>query len=254
MPFRVRHLWAGESHLRFKHKLPSEFEKKAEESPDRHRFTMPPDIFTDYLLTEEVVRGILKEAETFAPGPQVVTICIGSNDLRDHPNNEMALKLLGLFKKLVDGVLLIENAALVLISPIPDQWGTTDAIGDYLTAKMRGLVLSTGSEKVQFCNFREKRLWADDAGSRWTQDFFKDDKHLNRAGAEMLADELLKCYMNLPNRVFGKGPVKGKDVAKLSNMLKRNNALPVYGHDARLKLDNRRNSGWVQPAKRRRRR
>jgi len=254
MPFRVRHLWAGESHLRFKHKLPSEFEKKAGESPDRHRFTMPPDIFTDYLLTEEVVRGILKEAGSFAPGPQVLTIGIGSNDLRDHPNNEMALKLLGLFKKLVDGVLLIENAALVLISPIPDQWGTTDAIGDYLTAKMRGLVLSTGSEKVQFCNFREKRLWADDAGSRWTQDFFKDDKHLNRAGAEMLADELLKCYMNLPNRVFGKGPVKGKDVVKLSNMLKRNNALPVYGHDARLKLDNRRNSGWVQPAKRRRRR
>ena len=254
MPFRVRHLWAGESHLRFKHKLPSEFEKKAGESPDRHRFTMPPDIFTDYLLTEEVVRGILKEAGSFAPGPQVLTIGIGSNDLRDHPNNEMALKLLGLFKKLVDGVLLIENAALVLISPIPDQWGTTDAIGDYLTAKMRGLVLSTGSEKVQFCNFREKRLWADDAGSRWTQDFFKDDKHLNRAGAEMLADELLKCYMNLPNRVFGKGPVKGKDVVKLSNMLKRNNALPIYGHDARLKLDNRRNSGWVQPAKRRRRR
>ena len=254
MPFRVRHLWAGESHLRFKHKLPSEFEKKAGESPDRHRFTMPPDIFTDYLLTEEVVRGILKEAGSFAPGPQVVTIGIGSNDLRDHPNNEMALKLLGLFKKLVDGILLIKNAALVLISPIPDQWGTTDAIGDYLTAKMRGLVLSTGSEKVQFCNFREKRLWADDAGSRWTQDFFKDDKHLNRAGAEMLADELLKCYMNLPNRVFGKGPVKGKDVVKLSNMLKRNNALPVYGHDARLKLDNRRNSGWVQPAKRRRRR
>ena len=254
MPFRVRHLWAGESHLRFKHKLPSEFEKKAGESPDRHRFTMPPDIFTDYLLTEEVVRGILKEAGSFAPGPQVLTIGIGSNDLRDHPNNEMALKLLGLFKKLVDGVLLIENAALVLISPIPDQWGTTDAIGDYLTAKMRGLVLSTGSEKVQFCNFREKRLWADDAGARWTQDFFKDDKHLNRAGAEMLADELLKCYMNLPNRVFGKGPVKGKDVVKLSNMLKRNNALPVYGHDARLKLDNRRNSGWVQPAKRRRRR
>ena len=254
MPFRVRHLWAGESHLRFKHKLPSEFEKKAGESPDRHRFTMPPDIFTDYLLTEEVVRGILKEAGSFAPGPQVLTIGIGSNDLRDHPNNEMALKLLGLFKKLVDGVLLIENAALVLISPIPDQWGTTDAIGDYLTAKMRGLVLSTGSEKVQFCNFREKRLWADDAGSRWTSDFFKDDKHLNRAGAEMLADELLKCYMNLPNRVFGKGPVKGKDVVKLSNMLKRNNALPVYGHDARLKLDNRRNSGWVQPAKRRRRR
>ena len=254
MPFRVRHLWVGESHLRFKHRLPSEFEKKAEASPDRHRFTMPPEIFTEYLLTEEVVKGILKEAEKFAPGPQVVTICIGSNDLRDHPNTEMALKLLGLFKKLVDGILLIENAALVLISPIPDQRGTTDTVGDYLTAKMRGLILSTRSDKMQFCNFREKRLWADDKGSRWTSEFFKDDKHLNRDGAEMLADEILKCYMNLPNRVFGKGPVKGKDVVKLSNMLKRNNALPIYGHDARLKLDNRRNSGWVQPAKRRRRR
>ena len=254
MPFRVRHLWVGESHLRFKHRLPSEFEKKAEASPDRHRFTMPPEIFTEYLLTEEVVKGILKEAEKFAPGPQVVTVCIGSNDLRDHPNTEMALKLLGLFKKLVEGVQLIENAALVLISPIPDQWGTTDAVGDYLTAKMRGLVLSAGSEKVQFCNFREKRLWADDAGSRWTAEFFKDDKHLTCAGAEMLADELLKCYMNLPNRVFGKGPVKGKDVVKLSNMLKRHDALPIYGHDARLTLVNRRNSGWVQPAKRRRRR
>ena len=104
MPFRVRHLWAGESHLRFKHKLPSEFEKKAEASPDRHRFTMPPDIFTEYLLTEEVVKGILKEAENFAPGPQVVTICIGSNDLRDHPNTEMALKLLGLVAERCFGV------------------------------------------------------------------------------------------------------------------------------------------------------
>ena len=131
MPFRVRHMWVGSSHMRVKHQLPLAFEKKA-----RHCFTLPPDIYTDYHLTEEVVKGTLKEAEKIAPVPQVVTICIGSNDPRDQPDTEMALKLLRLFKNLVEGILPIENAALVLISPIPDQWGTTDAVGDYLTAKI----------------------------------------------------------------------------------------------------------------------
>ena len=217
------------------HHQPKAFKDLVAQNPDLHRFSQEPEITTNY-------------------GPRIVFICIGSNDLRDNPTSETVNDLMKSFEKLAEGMLKFEKRATVFISPIPDSWGVTDRLGDELSTRLKYLVAKHHTRQLQFVNFREKRLRFDADGSRWTQDLFADDKHLNRAGADLLANGIIKNLTNIPNRFFGHGQNKKRDAKKLEKLLKKHGAKKMSSEDLRNKIRARQNNPMAAKNKRRRRR
>ena len=254
MPFTIPMNWIGSSHFKPSHHLPKAFKDLVARNPDLHRFSQEPEITTIYVMRDNFIEKTLKKVSESGPGPRVVFICIGSNDLRDKPTIETVNELMKGFEKLIEGMLKFEKTATVLISPIPDSWGVTDRLGDELSTRLKYLVAKHQTRQLQFVNFREKRLRFDADGSRWSQELFADDKHLNRAGADLLADEIIKNLTNIPNKLFGHGQNKKRDAKKLETLLKKHGAKKMSSEDLRSKIRSRQNNPTAAKNKRRRRR
>jgi hypothetical protein len=247
MPFMARNYWIGDSHLRKKHHLPAAFDTRVRENSDFHRFWGVRETITLYHLDkkfEDEVKEVMGDAPE---GPKLVTISVGSNDIRDKPSSRQVDRLMIRFATVVRELLSHEQTVVVLMSPIPDNEGYTNKYGEMLNERLKTFVRGIDSDRLRFCNFREKCLALNCDDSRWDPDLFSDDKHLNAAGAERLADEYVKVLGTIPNRAFGKGPVRGKDRDKMAAFHKRHDKYPVYANDAREVLSGRRRRGWVNP-------
>jgi hypothetical protein len=247
MPFMAYNYWIGDSHLRKKHHFPAAFDVRVKENPDFHRFWGVRETITLYHLDKKFEKKVKKVMAKAPEGPKLITISVGSNDLRKEASSSNVRKLMKRFDTVVKEILSHEQTVVVLISPIPDHKGTTDRHGEMLNEKLKTYVRGVDSDRLRFCNFREKCLDLNCDDSRWDPDYFHDALHLNAAGAELLADNYVKVLGTIPNRAFGKGPVRGKDRDKMAAFHKRHNKYPVNSTDAREVLTMRRRRGWVNP-------
>ncbi len=76
------------------HHRPKAFKDFVAQNPDLHRFSQEPEITTIYVMRDNFIEKTLKKVSESGPGPRIVFICIGSNDLRDNPTSETINDLL----------------------------------------------------------------------------------------------------------------------------------------------------------------
>ena len=87
------------------HHQPKAFKDLVAQNPDLHRFSQESEITTIYVMRDNFIEKTLKKVSESGPGPRIVFICIGSNDLRDNPTSETVNDLMKSFEKLAEGML-----------------------------------------------------------------------------------------------------------------------------------------------------
>lgn len=228
-PYRlVRQYWLGDSHMKRHHGCPGAYKNIVKENPkEGTRFRQDPNL--DWLqgglqVTPLWVNQVSKLIYSNEDEPVCYVICIGTNNLRKRADKEKAkVEIIDLINYLCNVVKDVKNAALVIVSPIPDSHGYTDKLGEDLDKKLKlvtqildhqekldhskirfGLEeTSFGKNKKTFyCPFRSKQLPHNRGPTRYNPLMFKDDVHLNLAGTRALAHELFKTQGQIPNETF----------------------------------------------------
>jgi lysophospholipase L1-like esterase len=210
---QVLQYWVGDSHLARHHHLPTQYSLAINTNQQDHqRFLTAPDLtnvrggrtFTnkegDERWWEDFCEKTIPE---LADTPRCFIVSCGSNDLRRASHWDCKEDVLYHFEKIIDAIYKTSNAALVVISPIPDNTGRTDDLGDALDRELQQLCWGA-HPRVKYVPLRSKKLeFQNNRNSRWSSMNFADEVHLNSNGARLLAEAILGQQKNLINEIFG---------------------------------------------------
>ena len=207
----VNQTWGGDSHFMEHHLVPYFYRQILEQrEEDAVRYRMGPETAT-WLKSGLRIRDNWTEA--FANfvidndgTPSCYVVCAGTNNLRDDPSTENKDYIIKLFEFLIDIVLLTENAALCVVSPLPEGEGKIDDIGELLDQDLRKLCSERGAATgaIKYINFRSKKCPHHGGPTRFDPRIFKKDLvHFNPTGAKMMAELLFQAQINIPNTVYG---------------------------------------------------
>jgi lysophospholipase L1-like esterase len=208
----VQQLWLGDSHLAINNRVPASYKAiKSNKKEEAIRFRSEPVINIDKWLkggkrmSAEWAKDVADLIRSQAGTPSCYVLCIGTNNLRDSPTRKTKEDLLLWHKNIIEAVKNTPCAAICIVSPIPDEKGFTDVIGEELDGGLSALCKNEGETngKIKFVPFRTRRLPHNNGPTRWNPRFFKDDVHLNPLGASMLANEVFNTQTNIKNEVFG---------------------------------------------------
>jgi len=226
--------WGGDSHLAEHHHLPEIYNglvREMKEKARRYRW--------DVIIDEKYVKGgnkindkwtwdFIKLIRKNEGKPMCYVMCIGSNNVRNNPDDREHLKVLKLTYQVMQAIEVTRCATLCVVSPIPDGERRSDARIEALNKDLErvcriridnnldfelpdwGLQPNDYGEndKVKYVSFTNHVLphYNNPLGIRFTEMLFKRDRiHLNRMGARRLAEEILKVQANFGNRVYGFG-------------------------------------------------
>lgn len=226
--------WGGDSHLAEHHHLPEIYHGLVLEMKDkaqRYRW--------DVIIDDKYVKGGNKINERWTwefiglirkneGKPMCYVMCIGSNNVRNNPDEREHIKVLKLTYQVMQAIEVTRCATLCVVSPIPDGEGHSDARIEDLNKDLEkvcriridnnldfdkedwGLQPSDYGEndKIKYVSFTNHVLphYNNEDRIRFTEMLFKRDRiHLNRMGARRLAEEILKVQANFSNRIYGFG-------------------------------------------------
>jgi lysophospholipase L1-like esterase len=208
---QVLQFWAGDSHLAAHHHLPSAYQAAVNNNRREHqRFLTAPDLtnvrggrtFTKDQDTRWWENFCERTIPELAGTPRCFVVSCGTNDLRRANHWDRKEDVLYHFETIIDAIYKTQNASLIVISPIPDNNGTTDTIGEILDKELRQLCWGA-HPRVKYVPFRSGKLEFQNTGnSRWSGENFADEVHLNVRGASLLAEAILGQQKNLLNEIY----------------------------------------------------
>lgn len=225
---KVNQIWLGDSHLMAHHGAPLAYANIIRNNPvEGSRFRQEPNLGwlqEGRKITSNWVHHVCRMIYNSEGTPTCYVLCVGTTNLRNTRNPEgTEIEILRLVNVIANVIKDTANAALVIISPIPDNTGMTDVIGEKLDKDLNKLTqvlrikedldftqenfglhqLEFGlSNKIFYCRFRSRRLPYNGGPTRWDLPYFKDQVHLNFTGIRMLMDELFKTQCQIPNETF----------------------------------------------------
>jgi len=222
----IRQIHLGDSHLRKAHHLPEMYARRRAEGRADLRFAQPERM--EKWEQEEQKKGEKRKESIWDPGFQLTSeylaqlkdlvkdcsgkatamvLSIGTNDLRAEPTSATLYTLVERFKELMEAVEKAPGVALYLVAPIPCKRGISH-LRNELDRELWNLVQQfhprTGS-RIYYINITKEGdpnsiPWR--GGGHHTPKFWDDDLHLNRAGAQLLADTLIRAMGYTPSAPF----------------------------------------------------
>ena len=205
---KVKQLWVGDSHLLPHHFVPTAYQKLIEKFPvDGARFSETPDL-SGLRGGRQATFGwfdqLCRLVSTQGSLPFCLVICIGSNNLRKARHPDTLADLEEMMLQLVTTVNKTSNGTMVVVSPIPDDHGNTDSIGEELDQRWHRVVVNHAeSGRVRYAQFRRKCLPHNHGPTRFASHLFQDDVHLNSKDAKLLAKTIFRTQTQFSNRIFG---------------------------------------------------
>ena len=209
----IRQMWLGEEHLGPYNGVKEAYLKVMEEHPDQVRFEAPLNIgwcLEEQPLDEEFCERTCKFIKNSKAYPVCYVLCIGSFDIRNFRVEKEREKILRRFHQIITTVHETPQAAIVVVSPLPDIWGWTDNDGDQLDKDLdlmikvkQGNSNFTSADKLYYLPFRTERCPPNkETNVRYNVEIFQDGFHLSNKGAELLARDLFELQTKIPGHVF----------------------------------------------------
>jgi len=212
----VRLILLGDSHLREAHFVPKVYAQRRREKLTDPRMgkvermdkweSKDAPWADGYHLTSEYaaqIRDLIKDCRNQATA---LVLSIGTNDLRRNPCMGTVDHLVEGLRTILQQLQEIPGVVLYLLSPIPCSTGV-DQLRDQLQEKMWELIQEfhkATEGRAFFINLtREKDpLIAKRKGQYHCNKYWADNKHLNKRGAELLVDELIRVQGMTASRHF----------------------------------------------------
>jgi len=203
---QVLQYWLGDSHLAPHRQVPSQYELVQQDHPDEaQRYLTSPELYHvrgGRAFDDDWVDLLCREIQWLDGVPRNFVISCGTNNLRRANHWDRKEDILYWHRTLIEAINEASGATLCVISPIPDNTGRTDWIGEILDKELWALCGDSGP-RVRYVPLRRKKLSFQQGISRWTPDLFSDDVHLNQEGARLLAEMLLHQQANFTNACYG---------------------------------------------------
>jgi len=202
----VMQIHLGDSHLREGNKVPELYSSRRAEGltdPRFGRVLRQTDWETKsnwkegYRLCGEYLAQLKDLLGQRRGKATALVLSIGTNDLRDSPTRDNLGVLLRNFQDLLDALQTTEGVVLYIIAPIPCANEKVRPLRDELQSELWKLIQRsfrlTGG-RVMFVNLTRdiNPLIPKGPKGYHSNQYWRDDKHLNRDGALLLVDELIR--------------------------------------------------------------
>jgi len=206
---KMRQVWLGEEHLGPNYGVMEAYIKIMKQKPDQVRFREPRNFGwcrREQLFDDDFCDSFVTLIQNCRGAPICYVLCIGSKDIRSNLTKKEKEKLLKRFHRVVREVHMTPQAALIVISPLPDSLGLTDHVGDQVDSDLALMcqVKEANSNfvskgRIHYLRFRRDRI---PLQSRRSLEFFDDACHLNKKGAEILAQDIFDLQAQISGIVF----------------------------------------------------
>jgi len=206
----VNQKWLGDSHLKPQHGVPRAYQDITIEMKEHSiRYRGPLDLTEPWLHGGQLISrkwacGVADLIQKNDGIPSCYVLCIGTNNLRERCNEKEMKDIKKWHNIIIEATLRTTNAALLIVSPIPDNRRYTHQIGEKLDSELDKLCKEKGEEsgKVKYVRFRSKKCPHNNRPTRWNPVSFRGI-HLSPTGARDLATEIFNAQVQIPNEVYG---------------------------------------------------
>jgi len=212
----IKHYFLGDSHLRGGNHVPQLYNSRRSDGQTDPRFGKPerktemedgPGCSEGYYLDEKYLEQLKSLLDERSGKATALVLSIGTNDLRATPTREALGVLLRNFQDLLDKLQTTEGVVLYIIAPIPCADERVRLLRDELQSELWRLIQRsfrlTGG-RVMYVNLTrdEKPRIPKGPTGFFSDQYWKDQKHLNQEGAKLLVDELIKQQKATSSRPF----------------------------------------------------
>jgi len=206
----VNQKWLGDSHLKPQHGVPRAYQDITIEMKEHSiRYRGPLDLTKPWLQGGQLISkkwacGVADLIQKNDGTPSCYVLCIGTNNLRERCNEKEVKNIKDWHNIIIEATLRTNNAALLIVSPIPDQRHDTHILAEKLDSELDALCKEKGKDsgKVKYVRFRSKKCPHDNRPTRWNPVSFRGI-HLSPTGARDLAREIFNAQVQIPNEVYG---------------------------------------------------
>ena len=219
----VRHLHVGDSHLRENHHVPELYRKKRAEGLTDPRFNEierkdewekkgrkgeESNWSKGFIFDSEYLAQLTDLIEECRGKATAIVVSLGTNDLRESPTPMTLEGLLVNFEDLFKKIRECPGVVMYVIAPIPCSTPEVCHLRDELDSRLWALIQTyyreTGGRVLSVSLTRPDHsiLPREEGGPFDPQYWEKDGIHLNRAGAKLLTDELVRVQRNTPPALF----------------------------------------------------